>query len=86
MMGVLGGVILLMVSGLSFYIGRGISTPLGHTLKVLEALAGGDLTKRMDFIAQDEIGQMAAALNRATEAMRQSIETMASNSEVLSRR
>ena len=83
MMGVLGGVILLMVSGLSFYIGRGISTPLGDTLKVLEALAGGDLTKRMDLIALDEIGQMAAALNRATEAMRQSIETMASNSEVL---
>ncbi len=45
-----------------------ISRPVEKVAAVLKALAGGDYTQKVDHDAQDEVGQMAAALNVAVDA------------------
>jgi methyl-accepting chemotaxis protein len=86
---VLGGVLIGL--GLGTFISRIISKPVGHAVEVLEAVAGGDLTRRIDVDTKDEIGQMGEALNstlnRLTESMAaigESSTALASSSEELS--
>ena len=67
---ILVGVAVLCSMGLGYFIAQLISRPLLATVGVLEQVAGGDLTSRLEVDTRDEIGKMAAALNRATEAMR----------------
>jgi methyl-accepting chemotaxis protein len=56
--------------GIGYFIARLISKPLLATVGVLEKVAEGDMTARLELDTTDEVGQMAAALNRATEAIR----------------
>jgi methyl-accepting chemotaxis protein len=58
-------VALLVAIPVALYITRGITTPLGKTVAVLEKVAEGDLTVSLDIQTKDEIGQMADALNNA---------------------
>jgi methyl-accepting chemotaxis protein len=44
---------------------RGITRPLANAGKVLEAVARGDLTQRLDVTSRDEVGQMARSVNTA---------------------
>ncbi len=46
-----------------------IARPLRGAVRVLEALAEGDLTQRMETGNRDEVGRMARALNRALESV-----------------
>ncbi|HEY2629556.1 MAG TPA: methyl-accepting chemotaxis protein [Usitatibacter sp.] len=46
-----------------------IARPLRGAVRVLEAVAEGDLTQRMENHGHDEVGRMALALNRAMESM-----------------
>jgi methyl-accepting chemotaxis protein len=48
---------------------RLLTRPLAQASEVLEAVATGDLTRRLAVESRDEIGQMATALNQAVEAM-----------------
>ncbi len=54
---------------IAWFVGGAIGTPLGKAVEVLRRLAGGDLTTRLDVQRNDEIGQMAAALNDSIEAI-----------------
>jgi methyl-accepting chemotaxis protein len=70
---------------------RSISVPLGKAVKVLNRVAQGDLTQRLDLTSKDEVGQVAAALNNSIErtaetmrGIRESSVTLASSSEELS--
>jgi methyl-accepting chemotaxis protein len=56
-----------------FLIARMISKPLVATVGVLEKMAAGDLTASLEVDTTDEVGKMANALNRATEAMRSAL-------------
>ena len=47
---------------------RGFSQPLRRTVEVLEAVAAGDLTRRLEIESRDEMGRMAVALNTAVAA------------------
>ena len=47
---------------LSFWIGKGIITPIKKILEVAKAIAAGDLTREIAIKSRDEIGQMAQAL------------------------
>ena len=51
--------------GLSLWIARLFSRPLSQAVTVLDGIAKGDFTKKLDVDSQDEVGRMAAALNRA---------------------
>ncbi|MCP4003834.1 MAG: methyl-accepting chemotaxis protein [bacterium] len=69
--GLLG--LLVLGSGLMFAlvgIKRSLIEPLGQTMNVLEAVAAGDLSQRLDYAGEDEIGRMATALNAAISKMR----------------
>jgi signal transduction histidine kinase/CheY-like chemotaxis protein len=50
------------------WLARGVSQPLRRTVEVLEAVAGGDLTRRLEIASRDEMGRMAVALNTAVES------------------
>ena len=50
-----------------------IARPLRGAVRVLESVAGGDLTQRMDTGNRDEVGRMALALNRALESMNEAL-------------
>ena len=81
--------ILLVIAGLLIgqLVGLGIARltaqPLQETVKILEAVAGGDLTKRAAVDRKDEIGQMNVALNLALERMGNAVQSIGRNSEVL---
>jgi methyl-accepting chemotaxis protein len=68
--GLFAGLSLLAVSALSVFISRSITRPIGQTVEVLEAVAGGDLSKRLALQATNEIGRMAGALNQAIDSLR----------------
>jgi methyl-accepting chemotaxis protein len=79
-LGVLLGAVALSVF-LGFLIARLIARPLGQAVHVLEAVAGGDFTRRLELDTQDEVGQMAGALNRAVDGIRGALQevTVAAN-------
>ncbi|MGA7118913.1 MAG: methyl-accepting chemotaxis protein, partial [Polyangiaceae bacterium] len=68
---VLGSTLLaiLFAIGCAIIGGRAISDPLKGAVGVLERMAAGDLSVRLALDRKDEVGQMAAALNRSLEAM-----------------
>jgi len=64
---------LLAAVGVGLLVVRGITRPLRQVSGALDALASGDLTKRVDVRSTDEVGAMATSLNKATEAMGQTV-------------
>jgi methyl-accepting chemotaxis protein len=68
---------------LGLFISRIISKPLGKAVKVLEAVAGGDLTQHLDVDSNDEVGQMAQALNHTLERLTESMAAIGASSTAL---
>lgn len=60
--------------GIGVFIAQLLTRPLGQAVGVLQAVAAGDLTQQLDVTPQDEVGQMAMALNRAVEGMRTALQ------------
>ena len=84
-LGLFAGLISLAVGFVcAFFIARGIVKPLARSVKVLEAMAKGDMTQQLDVTSKDEVGRMAQALNATAHAMRRAILAIAQNSEMLS--
>jgi methyl-accepting chemotaxis protein len=80
----------LFALGVGYFIAKLISKPLLEAVGVLQKIAGGDLTARLDVDTKDEVGQMAESLNQAAEAMcvvlgemRESAQSMANSSQEL---
>jgi len=65
-------------------IARAITTPVRRVQRVLEALASGDLTAEADVQGRDEVGQMAAAMTRASASLRTTMNTMEQSAAQLS--
>ncbi|WP_051713270.1 methyl-accepting chemotaxis protein [Spirillospora albida] len=76
---IVGALGLLLGLGLAWLVSRGIVRPLRKVTSVLDGVARGDLTQRADLDQRDEVGRMAAALNRATEGMRETIAVIRGN-------
>ncbi|GFO70837.1 chemotaxis protein [Geomonas limicola] len=66
---VLGGVLLAI--GLGILISRLISVPLKKGVEFAVAVAGGDLTQKIELDQQDEVGKLVAALNLMVEKLRE---------------
>lgn len=64
--GVVGALISL---ALAFVIIRSVTRPVERGVKVLEAIAAGDLTRRMNLDQRDEMGRLAAASDRMGEKL-----------------
>jgi len=54
---------------LSLYVSRMIAAPMARAVTVLEQVAQGRLTERLDDSGKDEVGAMAKALNRALDGL-----------------
>ncbi len=62
-----------MAFGFGFFLARLITKPLKQTVGVLQAVAQGDFTRRLEFDSDDELGQMAKALNAAISGIRNAL-------------
>jgi methyl-accepting chemotaxis protein len=76
----LAGAIVLGMA-LSLWIARIFSAPLAKTMALLNDVAQGDFTKRLDVDSHDEVGRMAEALNRAVASVRQTLSEVADASQ-----
>jgi methyl-accepting chemotaxis protein len=65
--GLVLGVVLCSLA--AWWCARMIAAPLARTVTMLQAVAAGDLTRRLPVDGRDEVGQAAAAVNDAIEAM-----------------
>lgn len=63
------GIGLLAALGLAGFIIRSITRPVHHGIQVFEALAAGDLTRRINLNQRDEIGRLAAAADRMADSL-----------------
>ena len=59
---------LVLCGTVSLFASSRISKPLIKTLNVMEKVAKGDYTQRLEIAGKDEIGRMSAAINTAVEA------------------
>ncbi|HVY60608.1 MAG TPA: methyl-accepting chemotaxis protein, partial [Planctomycetota bacterium] len=64
---------LAIAMGLGYGVARMIARPLGEAVTVLETVAAGDFTRRLDFDSRDEVGKLAAALNHSVASMRDAL-------------
>ncbi|GAB3847360.1 methyl-accepting chemotaxis protein [Dactylosporangium cerinum] len=80
----IGGLILAIA--VAMLLAQAILRPLLQVRDVLTAVGEGDLTRETQFAADNELGQMAAALSRATTRMRTAVKTLASSSTSLAAR
>jgi methyl-accepting chemotaxis protein len=69
---------------LSLWLARIFSVPLKKTVDILNNVALGDFTKTLVLDSKDELGQMAAALNRAVAGIRHTLSEVASSANSVS--
>jgi len=75
---------IVLAIGLGIFISRIITTPLKQGVEFAIAVAGGDLTHRLDMDREDEIGKLANALDGMVEELREVITKMADASDTVS--
>jgi methyl-accepting chemotaxis protein len=65
-----GCVLAVVIGTIGFTVGKGILTPVGRTVAVLNQLARGELGENLEITSNDELGQMLVALNSVTENLK----------------
>ena len=58
---------------------RSIVVPLDESVRVMDAIAGGDLEARVSVSRDDELGRLAVAVNRAVESLGDALARIADN-------
>ena len=81
-------VVMVLIAGVGIVfvavlISNSIASPLSDTAQVLQQVAEGDFTVRMDVQSNDEIGVMAKALNTAIEKISQTMQGIAESAVAL---
>lgn len=69
--------------GFGLALAAAITRPLRKTVAVLEEVAGGDLTQRLDVDRDDELGQMATALNTTLSTVHDVVSQLESDADRL---
>jgi methyl-accepting chemotaxis protein len=65
----------------ALWVSNSVVGPLRLTVSTLKKIAEGDLTQRLAVNSQDEIGQMARALNQTLEKMKSAVQAIKSGAE-----
>jgi methyl-accepting chemotaxis protein len=65
---VIGGISAAAIFALAWWIAAAVAKPVIKTAEVLDAVAQGDLTQRLELVCRDEFGRMASSLNTAVAA------------------
>lgn len=81
---VVGGLAVALALFLVLVITPSITVPLQETVSVLKALAAGDLTRRVHDPSRDEVGQLGAAVNEASDNVNVAVLAIADSSGTLS--
>ncbi|MFI5911161.1 methyl-accepting chemotaxis protein [Dactylosporangium sp. NPDC051541] len=76
LMGVVAALGLVAAFGIGLWVTALVVGPLRRVSQVLGAVADGDLSAKVEVRSSDEVGEMATALNRATDSMRGTVQTM----------
>ncbi|MEU4159641.1 methyl-accepting chemotaxis protein [Actinoplanes sp. NPDC026670] len=76
-------VVLLVAIIAALYVSRLIVQPLRRVGRVLDQVAGGDLSGDPRVEQRDEVGQMASALRRASDTLRQTVTDLTAHSQRL---
>lgn len=76
---VIGSVVFSIIIG--FVISRSISRPLMAMLGLASEVSNGNLTLKSDISSKDEVGQLAFAMNRMVDNLRELINTIVLNSQ-----
>ncbi len=71
----------LFAIGLGVFISKIIVNSLNKALRLAELVAAGDLTETLDIDQKDEVGQLAGALNRMVEKLKDVVESVKSASD-----
>jgi methyl-accepting chemotaxis protein len=69
--------------GIAFFTVKRITNPLTQINTILDNIAQGDMTKRLDDSQKDEFGELATSLNRVTDNLRNLIQGIISRSTQL---
>ncbi|WP_337062635.1 methyl-accepting chemotaxis protein [Kineococcus sp. G2] len=81
---ILIGVIALVIAiATAVLISRSIASPLARTLTVVQGLATGRLDQRVDYTAQDEVGQLAGAVDTTMDTLTTTVRRIAGASQTL---
>jgi methyl-accepting chemotaxis protein len=75
---------ILLAAGVGYWITRSITTPIREAVGVAHALAGGDLTVRVEVKNRDETGALLAAMKEMVEKISGVIGEVSSAAEALS--
>jgi methyl-accepting chemotaxis protein len=59
--------ILIICSGIVYYVSKKMAKPLADTMSVMEKVAQGNYSERINITSKDEFGRMAKAINAAVE-------------------
>ncbi len=79
----LSGLIGVVAFGVAIVVARRVTKPIAAAVLVIENVADGDLTQRLDVTGNDEIAQMAVALNRMLERTGDVIRKISSDADAL---
>lgn len=74
---------ILLAIGISFLTVRAITTPLGRVNRILNTLAAGDLSQKLDASSEDEFGELARNTNTLIDNFRNLIEGIANRATQL---
>jgi methyl-accepting chemotaxis protein len=84
-MAAIASLTVLALLALAFFIVQAIRRPLQATLLVLQQAAGRDLTARIPVGSNDELGQMAAAINQTMESLANVFRLVIGNADQLAK-
>ncbi len=79
------GILMVVVILISIFMTNSISRKIEKIKMAISKLAGGDLTYEIEYLGEDEIGEMANALNKAISSLRELVVKAKSDSEDVAR-
>ncbi|MCX7143421.1 MAG: MCP four helix bundle domain-containing protein, partial [Proteobacteria bacterium] len=76
----MAGIAFVMAVFIGWWLTRGITRPLGQAVEVANAMAVGDLSKKIEVTSKDETGQLLASMQKMT----QSVQALVADAAMLS--
>ncbi len=81
---VIVGIILVVISAVgAFFMARSISLPIIQTTSMIDEIAKGDLTKRLNIQTKDELGELAKGFNQFIGNLQEIMEELKGNVTVV---
>ncbi|MFF5791388.1 MtrAB system histidine kinase MtrB [Paeniglutamicibacter sp. NPDC012692] len=84
-MALVGGLLLLVVGGITWYVTRGVVRPVADAAQVSEKLAAGELQERMKVKGEDEIARLGTSFNHMAQSLQDQINQLATLSQMQQR-